>query len=45
MEIYNIGKIETIKIYVKIHKKEYKNLIDAVDLGWILKLRKINSAV
>ena len=26
-------------------KKEYKNLIDAVDLGWILKLRKINSAV
>ena len=27
MEIYNIGKIEAIKIYVKIHKKEYKNLL------------------
>ena len=24
MAIYNIEKIETIKIYVKIHKKEYK---------------------
>lgn len=27
MAIYNIGKIEIIKTYVKIHKKEYKNLL------------------
>ena len=27
MAIYNIEKIETIKIYVKIHKKKYKNLL------------------
>ena len=27
MAIYNIGKIEIIKTYVKMHKKEYKNLL------------------
>ena len=27
MAIYNIGKIKIIKTYVKIHKKEYKNLL------------------
>ena len=27
IKIYNIGKIEIIKTYVKIYKKEYKNLL------------------
>lgn len=27
MAIYNIEKIEIIKTYVKIYKKEYKNLL------------------
>ena len=34
-----------VALTVKKNRLEVKNPIDAVDLGWILKLRKINSAV